>query len=463
VDGAPKAILWIMPEPPQNPGIGGALRMYWIVRGVRQALPGTRHFGVAAVDVRFDEGARRAEALFDELHRVEKGEETGAEAFAAAFFQKLSPPELASAASWWLQSLGPLRRKAREVLAAHPEIDVVHLDHLNLAPLAPWLRRYTRAPIALTAHNTYSLLAGATGRDDASLAQWLRWAAGLAARAAHGTPWIRYDRPRALLAQAVLRLSGRVDPLRHVPAIASAMDAWYGAKADLLLCTSEQEAALLSQTGRRTVVAPNGASAEDLSPVFQARRAANPRPVGAPVFGFVGAASYLPYQAACELLLQSFAKAPDLGRLRLIGYDMGQHVPRLATYAACRNVADVTVVDSPRELRPHLVDLDAMVLPIFSGGGTRLKVVEAVFAGIPLVASRKAVEGLELDPERDCSPILEATPDAVAQAVRRFVKDRERYAERVVALREKWLARYDWLAIGAKVAEALATLGESRH
>ena len=454
---APKAILSIMPEPPQNPGIGGALRMYWIIRGVREALPGTRHFGVAALDSRFAEGVRRAAELFDELHWV-GSESGGAEDAAGALFSRLSPSEFAYAASWWLPYLRPLLRKCVEVLDAHPEIEVIHLDHLNLAPIALWLRRYTRAPIAVTAHNTYSLLAGAPGSTGTAAARVGRRVLGLAASAAQLTPAVWYNRPREALAKAAARLSARVDLGRVSVPVAAVMDAWYAAKADLVLCMSEQEAALLSQMGNRTFVAPNGASASFLAPVLEARRKLAATPLSTPVFGFVGAASYPPYQTACELLLQAFAEAPELGRLRLVGYHMGKHVPLLPSYAACRNA---TVVDSPPELRPYLIDLDAMVMPIFSGGGTRLKVVESVFAGIPLIASRKAVEGLDLDVERDCALIEEPTAASVASAVRKFLAGRAYYEERVLGLREAWLGRYDWLSVGARVAGALGELRAS--
>lgn len=36
-----------------------------------------------------------------------------------------------------------------------------------------------------------------------------------------------------------------------------------------------------------------------------------------------------------------------------------------------------------------------MVMPIVSGGGTRIKILEAIASGVPVVATRKAAEGLD--------------------------------------------------------------------
>jgi hypothetical protein len=154
-------------------------------------------------------------------------------------------------------------------------------------------------------------------------------------------------------------------------------------------------------------------------------------------------------------MVRSFADDPELGHLRLVGLTMRETAHALPASRRCQNL---TVVDSPPDVRPHLLEADAALMPIFAGSGTRLKAVEAVFAGLPLVASRKAVEGLDLDPVQDCALVEAATPEAVRAAVRRFAERREHYAARAAALRERWLRKYDWPAIGGEVAEKLRAL-----
>jgi glycosyltransferase involved in cell wall biosynthesis len=59
----------------------------------------------------------------------------------------------------------------------------------------------------------------------------------------------------------------------------------------------------------------------------------------------------------------------------------------------------VTVRGFVPDLQPFLTEADFVVVALFEGGGTRLKVLEALAAGVPVVASDKAVEGLELGPD----------------------------------------------------------------
>lgn len=56
------------------------------------------------------------------------------------------------------------------------------------------------------------------------------------------------------------------------------------------------------------------------------------------------------------------------------------------------------VIDNPADLRPLYAEASAVMLPIAEGGGTRLKVLEALAAGRPIIATDKAVEGLGLIP-----------------------------------------------------------------
>lgn len=452
-----RAILWILPDLPQNPGTGGTLRTYWIIRSVREALPGVRHYGVALDDVRFPQGAERGRALFDELHLVRPTSvNRRAERSALRMYRALEPTDLADARSWWVYGLRDLLTRSAQVLLQHRDVGVVHVDHLQLAPLLPRLRRFTRAPFALTAHNTYTTFAGGdAGPARSALRRVGRRLLGAAALAGNLSPFAWYEGTRGIALSALSKLL----PARTVAArsrgIALAMDAWAAAKVDHLFCMSEAEVALMRELGGRASLAPNGASVEDLAGVTSLRERRAPRPGGELTYAFVGHGAYLPYRTACDLMVRAFADEPGLGRLRLIGLTMAESARSLPAYDRCRNL---TVVDGPPDVRPHLAEADAAIMPIFGGSGTRLKVVEAVFAGLPLVASRKAVEGLDLDPGQDCAVIESPTPEAVAAAVRQFRERRDHFAERTSALRERWVRKYDWNIIGSRVAGSLATL-----
>lgn len=75
------------------------------------------------------------------------------------------------------------------------------------------------------------------------------------------------------------------------------------------------------------------------------------------------------------------------------------------------------------DIRPYMKESSVYVVPLRVGGGTRMKVFEAMASGCPLVSTEIGVEGL---------PLVEGehylgadSPEAIAQAVLRLLKDRE--------------------------------------
>jgi glycosyltransferase involved in cell wall biosynthesis len=75
-------------------------------------------------------------------------------------------------------------------------------------------------------------------------------------------------------------------------------------------------------------------------------------------------------------------------RLFLVGRSPAPQVQRLAS-------PDITVTGTVPDVRPYLAQAQVAVAPLLSGGGTRLKVLEALDAGRPVVATQIGVEGLE--------------------------------------------------------------------
>src|SRR5690606_14407203 len=69
------------------------------------------------------------------------------------------------------------------------------------------------------------------------------------------------------------------------------------------------------------------------------------------------------------------------------------------------------------DLRPHLAAAAAVVVPLRLGGGTRLKIVEAMAMGKAVVSTTLGAEGIEAVPGRDL--LVEDQPAAFADAVNR--------------------------------------------
>jgi glycosyltransferase involved in cell wall biosynthesis len=109
----------------------------------------------------------------------------------------------------------------------------------------------------------------------------------------------------------------------------------------------------------------------------------------------------------------------------------------------CTNhVSLAGVVD---DVRPLIASASVSLAPIRVGGGTRLKILEAMALRAPVVATSKGAEGLDV---RDGEHLLIAdTPEAFADATIRLLKEpglRERLADNAYQLVRE---HYDWAVV----------------
>ena len=94
------------------------------------------------------------------------------------------------------------------------------------------------------------------------------------------------------------------------------------------------------------------------------------------------------------------------------------------------------------DVRPLIAGADVCVVPIWQGGGTRLKILEAMALGTPVVATSKGAEGL--DAQSGIHLLIADQPAAFADAVVQLLTDpslRQRLAEHGRTLVEQ---HYSW-------------------
>eukprot|EP01031_Cornospumella_fuschlensis_P009511 gene9511-11673_t len=82
-------------------------------------------------------------------------------------------------------------------------------------------------------------------------------------------------------------------------------------------------------------------------------------------------------------------KVPN-AQLRVVG----RHPPASLTQ---RNVPGVTFTGFVDDVREHVRDAQAFVIPLRVGGGTRIKAFEAMAMGLPVVSTTIGIEGLDVD------------------------------------------------------------------
>jgi glycosyltransferase involved in cell wall biosynthesis len=98
----------------------------------------------------------------------------------------------------------------------------------------------------------------------------------------------------------------------------------------------------------------------------------------------------------------------------------------------------------------------AMVVPLRAGGGSRIKILEGMAAGIPIVASRKAVEGLEV--EEGVHLRLAEEPEEYVRGIAALLHGGEHVAKLRAAARTLVERSYDWERIVARMEQDLEVI-----
>jgi len=165
---------------------------------------------------------------------------------------------------------------------------------------------------------------------------------------------------------------------------------------------------------------------------------------------FVGAMDWEPNVDAVEWFLKNMwpiitVKVPD-ARFRIVGRNPAERVRRLQS-------ASVEVTGSVPSVISHLREAAVVVVPLRIGGGTRLKIYEAMAAGSAVVSTTVGAEGLDISPGKDIW-VADAPPE-IANAVITLLNDRELRQKLGHAAVEK-AAQFDWPAVAGKFRQSLS-------
>jgi glycosyltransferase involved in cell wall biosynthesis len=94
------------------------------------------------------------------------------------------------------------------------------------------------------------------------------------------------------------------------------------------------------------------------------------------------------------------------------------------------------------DVRPFLARCAVLVVPLRIGGGSRLKILEALAARVPVVSTRVGAEGLAL--EAGCDLTVTTGLEDLAPALVAALRSPERMARQAAAGHERVVERYDW-------------------
>lgn len=148
----------------------------------------------------------------------------------------------------------------------------------------------------------------------------------------------------------------------------------------------------------------------------------------------------------CRDVWPAVRAAVPSARFRIVGRDPAPRVRALASDS-------VEVTGTVSSVVDHLKETAVFAVPLRIGGGTRLKIFEAMAAGRAVVSTSIGAEGLDVRNGRDI--VLADSAPKFADAVIHLLVDEQRRRELEVAAAET-AARHDWPAIAAAFAAVLS-------
>jgi len=114
----------------------------------------------------------------------------------------------------------------------------------------------------------------------------------------------------------------------------------------------------------------------------------------------------------------------------------------------------IEFVPNPPDIRPYIACGAVYVCPIRDGGGSRLKLLDAMAMGKAIVSMSVGAEGLRYKAGEHM--MIADRPQDFAEAVIRLLEDRDMRVRLGVAARQQAVDEYSWPVIGKHLAEAYA-------
>jgi glycosyltransferase involved in cell wall biosynthesis len=210
---------------------------------------------------------------------------------------------------------------------------------------------------------------------------------------------------------------------------------------------NDRKEMLAMDPGCTITVVPTGVDTEQYQPAPPA--SGNP-----PLIVFTGSMDWEPNIDAveyfCRDIFPSVLAAFPNARFQIVGRNPHPRVRRMAS-------SFVEVTGTIPSVAEYLRNATVVIVPLRIGGGTRLKIFEAMAMRKALVSTSIGAEGLDITSGKDC--LLADDAQSFAAAILGVLRDpalRRSFEDNAAAL----AARYDWSQIAKKFADAL---GETVH
>ncbi len=220
---------------------------------------------------------------------------------------------------------------------------------------------------------------------------------------------------------------------------------------NVFVSQADQQTMTEMVSGLKTAIVPNGVDVEYFTPNAGKSTPALIYTGGMNMFANRDAVMHFIH----DIWPKIKAAAPDVRF-----FAVGQDPPVELREEAVRDTR-IVVTGYVNDIRPLVGDAAVYVVPLRVGGGTRLKVLDAMAMGKALVSTTIGCEGLDVRPNEHL--VVADTPVQFAEQVVRLLNDPERRDDLGRAARQLVEQRYSWLTIGGELLSAYRLAIETRR
>lgn len=227
--------------------------------------------------------------------------------------------------------------------------------------------------------------------------------------------------------------------------------------AKLILTVSKMDKTFLVRYGIREgkiVVIPNGVDPYAFALSADAEYAKNRnRRCRTFTIIFVGNMEYLPNAEAVDFIVEKLAPR-ILNEIRNVRFLMVGRKPRKLL-----STPGLVFTGIVQNVAQYLVASDVAIAPLLRGSGSRLKVLEYLSCGLPVVSTSVGVEGLKV--ENGVNVFIEDDMDKFHTKVIELLRDENLRTSLGSSGRELVVREYDWGVIGKKLSAAYKRLNRA--
>lgn len=305
-----------------------------------------------------------------------------------------------------------MKNKLRELLAKE-KIDLVHFDHLHMGQ---YRQSINGVPCVLDEHNIEAIILERLASIEKSFAKRLLFKS-------QAKKMSTYESGLAREFSRCLTVSDR----------------------------DKEKLSELSGNSMNIEVVPNGVDTEYFS--SSTHKLANLSEEDALVF--TGSMDWLPNSDAveyfCKEILPLIWKERQSVKFYIVGKNPSNSIIKLGN-----NDSRIIVTGLVRDVRPYIANSKIFVAPLRVGGGTRLKILEAMAMSKPVVSTTIGAEGIAYTQDKNI--ILKDSPEEFAQAALELLKNESMRDLLGKYGRELVCSTYDWQIISRRLSNIYRTI-----